>query len=64
MVTDSSKGTTLQLNVARITNLTVTGCAAPELMQLKVSRDPTDGSDTLAATANLIGIELTYRRAM
>jgi hypothetical protein len=63
-VTDTAKGTTNQLNDAAITTLTVTGCAAGELMHLKVSRDPTTGADTLAATARLVGIELKYRRTM
>jgi len=63
-VTDTVKGTTLQLNDASITTLTTTGCAAGELMHLKVLRDAAHASDTLAATANLIGIELKYRRAI
>jgi hypothetical protein len=63
-VTDTAKGTTLQQNDAAIASLTVTGCAAGELMYLRVFRDPTNGSDTLAATAKLVGIELTYRRAI
>ena len=63
-VTDTAKGTTLQLNDASITGVTVTGCAAGELMLLKVQRDSGHASDSLAATARLIGIELTYRRAI
>ena len=63
-VTDTAKGTTLQLNDASITTVTVTGCAAGELLLLKVQRDSGHASDTLAATARLIGLELTYRRAM
>lgn len=63
-VTDAAKGTTLQQNDATITTVTVTGCAAGELMYVRVFRDPTNGSDTLAATARLVGLELTYRRAM
>lgn len=61
-VTDTTKGTTNQTNDASISSLTTTGCAAGELMHLKVSRDPTNGSDSLGGTARLIGIELTYRR--
>lgn len=61
-VTDTAKGTTNQLNDASITGVTITGCAAGEVLHLKVSRDPTTGADTLAATANLLGIELTMRR--
>ncbi len=63
-VTDAAKGTTLQLNDASITTVTVTGCAAGELMFVKVRRDSANASDTLAATARLIGVELTFRRAI
>jgi hypothetical protein len=63
-VTDAAKGTTVQQNDASITTLTVTGCAAGELMYVRVFRDPTNGSDTLAATARLVGLELTYRRLL
>jgi hypothetical protein len=63
-VTDAAKGTTLQLNDASLTTVTVTGCAAGELLFLKVQRDSGHASDSLAATARLIGVELTYRRAM
>ena len=63
-VTDAAKGTTLQDNDAAITTLTVTGCAAGELLYLKVRRDAAHASDDLAATAVLRGIELTYRRAI
>ncbi len=63
-VTDAALGTTLQTNDAAIASVTITGCAAGELMYVRVFRDPANGSDTLAATARLIGIELTYRRAI
>lgn len=63
-VTDTAKGTTLQLNDAAITGVTTTGCAAGEELFVKVLRDPGHASDTLAATARLVGVELTYRRAM
>lgn len=63
-VTDAAKGTTLQLNDASITTVTITGCAAGELMFLKVQRDSAHASDTVAATARLVGLELTYRRAL
>lgn len=63
-VADAAKGTTNQKNDATITGLTATGCAAGELMHLKVMRDRTNASDTLgAAAARLIGVELTMRRA-
>lgn len=66
-VSDASHGTTLQLNVAADTGITATTCAAGELMHLRFSRDPAEVStltDTLAADAWLIGVELTLRRAM
>lgn len=62
-VTDAALGTTLQTNDAAIASVTITGAAAGELLFLKVTRDPTHASDTLAATARLIGIELTTTRA-
>jgi hypothetical protein len=63
--TDTAKGTTNRLAIApTITTVDVTGCAAGEFMHLKVYRDPTVGGDTLAATARLVGVELTIRRAM
>jgi hypothetical protein len=66
-VTDAAKGTTLQTNDATLTMTTsdtITGCAAGELMHLKILRDAAHASDTLAATARLIGIELVMREAM
>jgi hypothetical protein len=42
----------------------VTGCAAGELMHIKILRDSAHASDTLAATARLIGVELVIREAM
>ena len=35
---------------------------AGELVQFRVSRDPTSGSDTLAATARLLGVMIGYTR--
>lgn len=63
-VTDTAKGTTNQTNDAAITTVTVTGCAAGELMHVKILRDSAHASDTLAATARLIGVELVIREAM
>lgn len=62
-VTDTAKGTTLQINTCLINGITMTGAAAGKLLHIKVSRNSAHASDTLAATANLIGVELTYRRA-
>ena len=63
-VTDAAKGTTLQTNDAAISGVTMTGCAAGELLHLKIQRDSAHASDTLAATARLIGVELVIREAM
>lgn len=63
-VTDTAKGTTNQTNDAAMTGVTTTGCAAGELMHLKIFRDPANGSDTHAATARLVGVELVIREAM
>ncbi|HEY1267849.1 MAG TPA: hypothetical protein VGH16_11380 [Candidatus Binatia bacterium] len=61
-VAKANKGTANQLNTATITGLDTTGFAAGELAIFRVGRDPTNGSDTLAATASLIGCEVTLRR--
>ena len=62
-VTDVAKGSASQYNDATINTLTTTGCAAGEVLYLKVFRDPAHGDDSLAATARLVGLELTYRRS-
>jgi len=61
-VTDTAKGTTLQLNDASITGMTTTGCAAGELATLKVLRNRTHASDTITGTVLLEGVEVTTRR--
>lgn len=66
-VSDAGKGTANQINTATDTGILTAGCAAGEFMHMRVSRDPNETAgltDTHAATANLIGFELTYRRAM
>ena len=63
-VTDAAKGTTLQHNDAAITGLTMTGCAAGETLFLRVFRDPANASDTLAATARLVAVELAIRKGV
>jgi hypothetical protein len=62
-VADANLATANTRNSASITTITTTGCAAGETMFLKIGRDPTNGSDTLAATAVLLGVEITLRRA-
>lgn len=63
-ITDATKGVANQFNDATISAVTVTGCNANEIIYLRVFRDPTNGSDTMAGTARLLGIQFTYRRAM
>src|SRR5574343_1422664 len=62
-VTDAAKGTTLQLNVASLADVTMTGCAASEMLHVKIYRDADNGSDDMAGDARLVGAQLTYRRA-
>jgi hypothetical protein len=64
-VTSTAKATTNQWNMASVTGITTTGCAAGELMHVRVLRDPAHASDTLAgaSVARLSGVELTMRRA-
>lgn len=62
-VTDAAKGTTLQTNDASMTSITITGCAAGELLHLRFFRDADNGSDNMTGDARLIGAELTLRRA-
>lgn len=62
-VTDTAKGTTLQMNDATITGVTITGCAAGENMHLKISRDRTTSGDTITGVVSFQGLELTFRRA-
>lgn len=64
IATDAAAGTTLQWNSFSILNIPSTGCAPSEAKFLRVFRDPAHGSDTLAATAELIMFSLTLRRAM
>ena len=63
-VTDTAKGTTSQMNDASITGLTITGCAAGEMMNVRVLRNRTHASDSIAGTIKLVGVEVTARRAM
>lgn len=63
-VTDAALGTTLQLNDASMTSITITGCAAGERLYWKFLRDAAHGSDDLAAAAQLISLVFTVRRAI
>jgi hypothetical protein len=63
-VTDTTKGTANQINTATISSVTATGCAAGEVLHIKVRRDSGHASDNMAGTARLLGGEITIRRAM
>lgn len=64
-VQDALNGTANDLAISGATAaITLGGTpAAGELAYFKVSRDPASGSDTLAATARLIGVMVTYTRS-
>lgn len=63
-VTDTAKGTANQLNSAAITNITKTGCAAGELLHVRLLRNRTHASDSLAAALSVAHVELTARRSI
>lgn len=63
-IADAAQGTTNLLNTASQTGVTTTGCAAGETLFIKIFRDPSHASDSLAATASLLAVDFTYRRAM
>lgn len=64
IITDATKGTAYLLNDATLSSVTTTGCAAGETLFLKILRDPTHASDTIADVAQLISVAMTYRRAI
>lgn len=57
-------GTTNSQDVVELTSLTITNCADGGYLQVKVSRNPADAADTLAATARLLGMQIKFRRAL
>jgi hypothetical protein len=63
-VTDTTKGTANQLNTASISSLTTTGCAAGEILHLRVVRDRQHASDTITGVVSLGHVEVTLRRAI
>lgn len=63
-VTTVAPGTTLRLQTSAITGVTATGCSAGNFLHVKLFRDGNDGSDTLGASLDVIGVELTLRRAI
>lgn len=63
-VTTTTNGTANGLNTSSITGLTITGCAASELLTLRLKRLSNDAADTLTVNARLVGVEVTVRRSM
>ena len=63
-ITKANNASANTRNSITLTGVTTTGCAAGETFFFKVGRDPTNGSDTLAATVSYMDIEFTIRRAM
>lgn len=61
-VTADAKAAADDVIVTALTGITKTGCAAGELMHVKVLRNRTEASDDLVGTVDLVGVELTYRR--
>lgn len=63
-VTDATQGVANRMNTAAISSITTTGCAAGEMLWFRILRDPSHASDTLGASAQLIGVQMTYRRSL
>jgi len=66
VILDAPKATPNALNTATLdagTHVTTNGCAQGDLFTVAVSRDHTHADDTLGASANLFGMELTMRRS-
>lgn len=63
-VTSAAHGTTGRAVFASLSSVTTTGCAIGNLFKYRILRDPTHVSDTIAATANLVAVEWTLRRAI
>ena len=65
-VTTAVPGTANRVQTSAITALTLTGCttATARLLHLNVNRAGDDAADTCTCTTNLIGAEITFRRAM
>lgn len=59
-VTDAANPSASTMNTVQIAPVTTTGCAAGELLHLKLLRNPAHASDTLGNTALLVGVRWTY----
>ena len=60
-VTSATVGANNNINVTSISSITMTGCAAGNVLHLKVGRDV---ADTSTATVRLLNVGVTIRRAM
>ena len=63
-VNSAYTGTANQRQTTTFTGVSITNCAAGETMFVAISRFGADGGDTLAATAQLVSVSVTIRRAM
>ena len=61
-VTTAAPGTANRLVMSALLALSKTGAVASSLLFLRIGRDPAAAGDTIANTARLVGVELTYRR--
>lgn len=61
-VTDAAKGSTNQLNTASMNSISTTGCSAGNEFFFEFYRNPANASDTLNATAELLSLQIVYRR--
>jgi hypothetical protein len=59
--TISMSGTAGVISYLTLSSINVTGCNAGNLIAIKVQRDHTNSSDTLAAVADIIGIQLQWQ---
>lgn len=63
-VTTAAPGTANRIQTSSITSVTITGCVAGNLLHVKLFRDGNDAADTITASLDVLGVELTIRRAM
>jgi len=63
-VTTAAPGTANRIQTSSISAVTITGCVAGNLLHVKLFRDGNDAADTIAASLDVLGVELTIRRAM
>lgn len=63
-VTDAAISPANALNSATLNNITTTGCVTGNELFFELLRDPTNASDTLTATSNLVTLQLSIRRSL